>query len=196
MFNFFKKDDKENKKLWQQFKGKKNTEDILIEKAKALAPVIIGLSVTESRKLKKYYELKNVPDDKLKELSYELIPLYIHCADRIAFQYLEPEQRKMFIITLFTEVRKELSSVCESEKDAIQFTLTFTDLYFDRQEEYSKYETSADKDNGDKNNLFMQFSMRGAGMLGHKMDIRIVVYVFVTVSSTLLAFQLPELFQE
>ena len=94
MFNFFKKDDKKPKKLWQQFKGKKNTEDLLVEKAKALAPVIIGLSVTGSQKLEKYHELKNVSDDKVKELSYELIPFYIHCADRIAFQYFEPEQRK------------------------------------------------------------------------------------------------------
>ena len=196
MFNFFKKDDRKAKKLWQQFKGKKNTEDVLIEKAKALAPVIIGLSVTESQKLKKYHELKNVPDDKLKELSYELIPLYIHCADRIAFQYLEPEQRKKFIITLFTEVRKELSIVCKSANDAIQFTSTFTDTYFDRQEEYSKYEMSADEDSGNKNNLFMQFSMKSASMLEYEMDMRIVMYIFMTVSSSLSAFQLPELFQE
>jgi len=94
MFNFFKKDDEKPKKLWQQFKGKKNTEDLLVEKAKALAPVIIGLSVTGSQKLEKYHELKNVSDDKVKELSYELIPFYIHCADIIAFQYFEPEQRK------------------------------------------------------------------------------------------------------
>jgi len=196
MFNFFKKDDKKPKKLWQQFKGKKNTEDLLVEKAKALAPVIIGLSVTGSQKLKKYHELKNVSDDKVKELSYELIPFYIHCADRIAFQYFEPEQRKKFIIALFTEIRGDLSSVCENKNDAIQIMSTFTDTYFNRQEEYSKYEMSVDKDNGHKNDLFMGFSIKTAHMLGYEMDMRIVMYIFMTVSSSLSAFQLPELFQE
>jgi hypothetical protein len=196
MFNFLKKDDKKPKKLWQQFKGRKNTEDILVEKAKALAPVIIGLSATESQKLKKYHELKNVSDDKLKELSYELIPFYIHCADRIAFQYFEPGQRKKFVIALFTEIRKELSSVCGSEKDAIQFKSTFTDTFFNRQEEYSKYEMSPDKDSGNKDGLLMNFSMKATDILGYKTDMRIVMYIFMTISSSLSTFQLPELFQD
>jgi len=73
---------------------------------------------------------------------------------------------------------------------------TFTDTYFNRQEEYSKYEMSVDKDNGHKNDLFMGFSIKTAHMLGYEMDMRIVMYIFMTVSSSLSAFQLPELFQE
>ncbi len=196
MFKFFKKDKKSSKKLWQQFKGKCNTDNVLIDKAKSLAPIIIGLAVKESQELKKYQELKKVTDDKFKEVSFEMIPFYIHYADRVAFQYLKSEQRKKFVIALFTEIREQLSSVCKNENDAVQFKATFTDTYFNRQEEYSKYKLPINKKEKDKENLFWQFNRKIASILGDETDIRIMTYIQMIVLSSLSVFQLPELFQE
>lgn len=196
MFRFFKKNNTEVKKLWQQFKGKKNTENVLFEKAKSLSPIIIAFSVEGPRDLRKYNELKQVVDRKFQEVSSEMIPFYIHCADRVAFQYLDPEQRKKFIVALFTAIRQELAAGCENKDDAIQLYKNFTDTYFDRQEEYSKYKMSADKNEGYRDYLFWEFSRKCANILGDENDPRVITYILATVTSSLSAFQLPEFFQE
>lgn len=41
MFNFFKKDKPEEPDLWKSFRGRRNSNDVLAEKAKLLAAVIV-----------------------------------------------------------------------------------------------------------------------------------------------------------
>jgi hypothetical protein len=55
---------------------------------------------------------------------------------------------------------------------------------------------SPDKDSGNKDGLLMNFSMKATDILGYKTDMRIVMYIFMTISSSLSTFQLPELFQD
>lgn len=200
MFNFFKKDKKQTqKKLWQQFRGQKNSDDILIKKAKELAPVIIAFAAGDttqlSKELKRYDDLKNAMNDKFHEISYEMVLFYSHLIDRVASLYLEDEKRKIFITNFFIEIRNQFISACDNEDDAVQCLLTFTDDYFDRQEEYKKYTMSADKDKGYKDYLIWEFGVKIGKILGSETDIIIITHVQQAVS-LLNAVQLPELFQE
>ncbi len=70
------KREKEAEKLWSRFQGMTNTDYILVEKAKALAPLLVGL-ISENTKslfeqLKKDKERKNI-DEKFGEVFFEMV---------------------------------------------------------------------------------------------------------------------------
>lgn len=197
MFNFFKIDKPPEKLLWQQFKGKKNTEEILFDKAKSVAPFVVHMITEDSKllfqKIKKTE--KNKKDDKFDEVFFEMALFYLHFVDRIAFQYLEVKQRNIFVDTLFVEVRELLSHVYESEIDATQFRSSFGEAYNDRQNEYGQYKKLfAEKDEGTGGTLFWEFGKRLARVLSSDKDILVKMYIQTRIY-TLAALQLPELFK-
>lgn len=125
MFNFLKKYKPGEEKLWQQFRGKGNSKDILIEKAKTLAPIIIKLSVDcTEQTLKALKETKNLSkkyanvDDKFEEVTFEILLLHLHFIDRIAFQHLGPESRNTFMDAVLIEIKKQLSHLYAIGKDS------------------------------------------------------------------------------
>jgi len=198
MFNFFKKDKQQNKKLWEQFKNKGNNSNILVEKAKAITPFVIGFAIEDTKRL--FEELEKDKerkiDNKFGEVLFEMVLFYLHFIDRTAFQYLKVEQRNTFIDALFIEIREQLSRIHESGIEATQFRSGFGEAYNARQIEYGKYKKMfAEKDEGTKDTLFWEFGKKIAGVLGNEMDIMVIMYVQMIIYS-LTALQLPELFQE
>lgn len=223
MFNFFKKHKLGKEKLWQQFRGKGNSKDILIEKAKALAPIIIILSVdTTEQTLQTLKELKKTKilnekytnvNDKFEEVTFEILLLHLHFIDRIAFQHLGLEPRNTFMDAVLREIRKQLSDLYEIGKDSIDLNTRYHliylrkmiyclyDAYNDRQIEYSKYKKvfARENDKGMKDTLSWEFGKKIAKILGDEWNPAVILTFAMCVQSVLYAFetlQLPELFQE
>ena len=202
MFDFLKKDKSQpapEKKLWQQFQGKGNSDEILIEKAKAVSPFVVTLVIEDTKSLFQQLEKdkeRKVDRDKFGAVFLEMALFYLHFVDRIAFQYLGAERRNIFIDALFVEIKEALSRIHESGIDAMQFRSTFGDAYNERQVEYGKYKKLfAEKDEGTKDTLFWEFGKKIAGIFGSEMDIIVIMYV-TTIVYSLTALQLPELFKE
>lgn len=186
----------EEKKMWQRFKGKGNTDDILTEKARGLSALVYGFAKENAKDL--MGEFKNVDGEtvhKFMDVLYEVLIFYIHFADRLAFQHLGPEQRNTFINVLFQEIKELLFGSLGD--DALAFILkdSFRDLHNKRQAEYSNHERMFPEKNEDLNvALLWDLGKKIANILESEMSLRITTRTQLMLLS-LKALQLPELFE-
>lgn len=200
MFDFFKKNKEKEKKLWQKFESKKNTEDVLIEKAKALAPIII-LSISEDLKLLSKTLKKNMDilyGNKFNEIIYEMTLFYLHLVDRVAFQYLNVNQRNIFADTLFINIREILSGAYESETTQTQFRSLFSKVYDERQNEYAQYKKLfAENNEGTNGTLYWEFGKKIAGILDLETKEKLLaIFQIQWIQNSISVLQLPVLFKE
>ncbi len=211
-------------KLWNRFKGMVNTDEVLIEKAKALAPLLVDLisEYTKSlfEELKKEKERK-IDDEKIGEVFFEMALFNRHYVDRIAFQYLGAEKRNVFMDALVIGFGDDLlghneigiDGKCmmhrshylphdllghnESSIDVAQFRYSITETYRERQQEYAKYKRSVPEKNvSAKDTLFWEFGKKTAGILGLEMDAFVIMRIYMQTFTKYKFLELPELFSE
>ncbi len=190
---------KQEKNIWKEFEGKTNTDEVLIQKARMLAPILVYTAVEDTKLLfekLKEDEPHRVSEDKFDDVCLEIILFNIHLSDRFAFMCLASKKRNTFIDNLFLEVRENLSRECKSGIDAEYFRNTFAETYNIRQLEYGKCEIMLpEKDEGVRDTLSWEFGKKIAGVLGFEMDVFIITYVSSLVVSSAEIFDLPSLFR-
>lgn len=181
-------------KLWTQFQDKENSNETLIKKAKALAPLIISL--VDKNTVSTFKQLEQNNKQKLSsatmgEVHLEMIIFCIHFIDRVAFQYLGAELRGIFCDTLFVE----LMNLSTPKSDVATFRSIFSSLCNKRTMEYSKYKKIFSEENELPNDtLLWEFGKKIAETLGFENNITIIMSVYTIVFSSLITLHLPELF--
>ncbi|MCZ7398256.1 MAG: hypothetical protein O8C62_01015 [Candidatus Methanoperedens sp.] len=184
-------------KLWSPFKGMVNTDEVLIEKAKALALFLFGPISDETKSL--FEELKKdkerkIDEKKFGEVFIEMLLFNLHYVDRSAFSHLGAEKRNVFMDALVIEFSEVLSRSYENE--AAQFSSSFAEAYEERQEEYSKYKKSfPEKNEGAKNTLFWEFGKKILGVLGLENNVWLNMYVIKITFTKYELLELSELFR-
>lgn len=202
-------------KLWNRFKGMVNTDEVLIEKAKALAPLLVDLISEDTKslfeELKKEKERK-IDDEKIGEVFFEMALFNRHYVDRIAFQYLGAEKRNVFMDALVIDFGDDLLGQMhrshylphvllgqnESGIDEAQFRFSLTEKYRKRQQEYAEYNKRSvpEKNESAKDTLFWEFGKKTAGVLGLEMDAFLIMRIYMQTFTKYKFLELPELFSE
>lgn len=192
--------EQKSEKIWKQFKGQSNTDEILVEKARALAPLLTFLSNENAKFL--FEKLKeedktSIGNDKFGEILFEIVIFYLHFIDRLSLQHLGIEKRKIFMDALFLKVREVLSKVEEDSYATTQFYTDFETAYHKRQLEYAEYKKMfPEKDEGTKDTLFWEFGKKIARIIDSETNLPIILYVQTDVVSSVEVLKLPELFNE
>lgn len=184
--------------LWKSFYGKGNSNEILKIKAELLATVMVDWARTGTLKLiehlEKYADNKKV-SGKFSEIFLESVILYVHFADRIAFQFLKNEQRDFFMNVLMNKIDNIFSESQQNELQKARLNSVVTDIYNERQNEYSDYKISTSKDERLGGTLFWEFSKKIANIIGSE-DIITMFQAQACIVGSLKFLQLPELFKE
>ncbi|MBT7558201.1 hypothetical protein HN615_14960 [Candidatus Woesearchaeota archaeon] len=141
---------------WKEFDKLENTDDVIIKKAKGLAPVFIYIvpniidafehSLKEGhmgdKKLLEKYKEKEL------EISMQFLMLLFHWTDRMSFALLKNEKRNIFINTLLAETKGLYSKAIEGGIEIELFRDTFNKNYDDFQDKYGKFKLYAEKEEG------------------------------------------------
>lgn len=199
MFNFFKKDKPEEQDLWKSFRGRGNSDAVLAEKAKILSAIMVDWARTGTLQLIEHLEKdakdKN-PKDKFAEVFMEVVILYIHFADRMAFQLLETPQRDFFMDALMDEVTDIFSESQPTKQEKVQFSAIIGNIYNERQNEYGNYKMEAAENEGLGGTLFWEFSKKIADIFGFEKDIITMTQAQIFLVGGLKFLQLPKLFEK
>lgn len=199
MFSLFKKTEPKEEDLWKHFHGRGNSNDILTEKAKVLAAIIVDWSRTGALQLIEQLEKDakdKKPNEKFSEIFLEAIILYVHFTDRIAFQLLETEQRDFFIDALMAEVIDILTEAQPTAEKKALFGSIVGDMYNERQVEYSKYKMAAAENEGLGGTLFWEFGKKVSSLIGFEQDAITTFQVQICIVGGLKFLQLPKLFEK
>lgn len=197
MFGLFKKKEESLANHWQQFEGKGNTDEVLIEKAKLLAVVLVDWTHTGTKHIIDSLQKDLTRDLKLEfgQVFFETILFYLHYTDRLAFGYLSTEQRGTFIDALVEAMADVLDEAHPSGQEKADFRLMFREMYNERQIEYGKYKLAAEKEEGLANTLFWEFEKRIIKMLGFEQDAIAMMSVHINITTALKYLAIPVLFQ-
>lgn len=199
MFDHSKKKEAEEQDLWKNFHGRGNSNDILAEKAKILAAVILDWARTGTLELIKHQQKDKGgenSEEKFAEVFLESVILYVHFTDRIAFQLLETPQRNYFMDALIKEVTNIFSESQSTQIQKTQLNLTINNLYNKRQIEYGNYKISAAEHEGLGGTLFWEFDKKIANIFGFADDIITITQTQACIISGLKFIQLPKLFEK
>lgn len=167
---------KEVEKSWIGFRGAINTDEVLIEKAKALALVLVALIHESTKSL--FEELKKdkgikIEDRKFVEVFFESALFYLSVIDRVAFKTLGADKGSVFAKALFIEFSESLAKTYESDVESARFRSAFEENYTMRRQEYAGYKKLF-PDKNDKNmndTLLGKFGKQIVEVLGSKKDI-------------------------
>lgn len=166
-------------KTWlSMFGGKSNTEEVLRQKAEALAQLAIADGDGGRELISK---LGNVPQDGQQgdHGFNETVMLTLHFADRMSYQLL-PEPQRIF----FTDALLESTLVALANKSNVpvesagfeELSKGFITTFNVRQDEYGNYRIM-DDGKGAKDTLFWEFGKKFAHALGSDMDVAIIIPV-------------------
>lgn len=181
--------------FWEQFKGKKNTENILTQKASFLAPLIIDQAIKNSCSMST--EFNKDLDNNSEKIIFELLLFYLHLIDRITSQYLQINQRGFFIQTLILEIEKLFSKTYKNKEDVTNFCSVFEKSYNERQVEYGQYKMPTGKDGDIKDTLFWEFGKKIADITKSDTTLLVVImYVQTITIDSVSSFKIPNLFNE
>ncbi len=199
MFNFKKKNKASDSQLWVKFKDRKNTTDVLVEKGKILAPFAIDLMGNNTnllfQQIKKDQRSRNT-EGKSGEVFFEIVLFYTHFIDRQAFQFLNQEQRYIFMYAFIEESRSLLNQTFYKDTEEEEFQNYYNSLWEQRQIEYGQYKSiMAENDQGFAGTLFWEFGKKIAKILDSENDIVIIMYV-QTILGAVTILQIPELLKE
>lgn len=199
MFGFFKKKSQVPENLWHQFEGRGNSDEVLREKAKLFAHVLIDWVQEGTRNLvERVYKDSPIakPENIFGQVFFETIIFCLHYTDRIAFGLLETQQRDIFMNALVAQTEELLLEAQPDEKSKQNTRTLFSVLYSANQEEYQKYKLVAGKDEGFKGTLFWEFEAKIARMLGFDKDMIVVMDVHINVSTLLTHLQIQNLLEK
>lgn len=120
-------------RLWAQFEKKQNDRATLVEKARAIAPVIVQSSSNHAELLQK----RVLQDHDIGRLFFESQILDLHLMDKLAFASLGAEKRKWFMDALYDEVISLMSNFGEKESEIQEMREAFAKMYGQRFQEYA-----------------------------------------------------------
>lgn len=136
-------------------------------------------------------KVKSISDEKLSQFLFEILYLFLHVADRTAFNKLNEEQRNIFIDRLQENVVKE---ICKNGTEAE--CKSFPAELNDRHRHYSQYKKLMTKtDEGTKDSLAANFSYQMSKLLIGKDELLISLPLQIAVSNYIIGFKLPELLE-
>ena len=199
MFNFFKKDKPEEHDHWESYHGGGNSNEVLAEKAKILAVIIVDWVRTGTLQLIECIEedaKDKKPKEKFAEIFLESVVLYVHVADRIAFQLLKTEQRDFFMDSLMDEFADFCSEIKPTQEGKAKLTSIVRDMYNERQVEYGNYTMAPTENEGRRGTLFWEFSKKIADIVEFEKDVSTMIQVKICIVGPLEFLQLPKLFEE
>lgn len=128
---------------WEEFAGKKNTENTVLKKASALARIMSSILPSAIKEMQQALISENdtIVDDKVWWTVYYDYLLYtIHIADREAFNYLKKTKRHIFIEQLLKEVIEKCLKDFDNNSTANQFRNNFAHNFLLFQKEFSSYQ--------------------------------------------------------
>lgn len=191
--------DTQEQGLWQRFKGKGNTEDVLNEKAKMLAAAVMDFSHMGVSRLIEYFtkdKKANLSKDQIEEVLFESIIFYLHFVDRTAFQSLKVEQRNFFMNIFVNDVINIFLEDKQDKEQKLQLNDIIHDTYNERQIEYGNYKKLVPEDSKFGGTLFWEFSKKIANVLGFKDDPWAMAEIQTYLIGSLKILQLENLFKE
>lgn len=153
------------------------TDEVLIEKARALAPALIGLARAGVDSLFKQLR-KEVAVDIRGVVYLEMVIFYLHLVSRFALQFLGAEKRSTFVDVLLIEVRELLSRTFESGLEAEPFRNGFATPWNAREIEYGNYKFFPEKGEPSKDTLFWEFPKKIAAMVGSENNALVILHVY------------------
>lgn len=186
------------KKIWGQFQGKEDTNDVLFEKAKALTmPLVIVVKENTNElllEISKHLHIK-FKDDFGGELVIEMMFFFLHLIDRVAFKFLGQDKRDAFVNALFEEALNFYSRPHPDKVAPDGFSGMFVTMFNERQKEYWKYKKWFPEENErTKDTLFWEFGKKFAHICGLKMNVIPILLIQFYTFNSIKAFKLPELF--
>lgn len=210
MFGIRKKN-KPASKMWGEFYGKNNSDDVIKNKASASAPIFVELSHASRNSLKEYFDqatqsedvaedllkiLNNITPQKWNNIMFEYLFLYINVTDRQAFHYLGETQRAKFMDSLFLDIIESLKKGF-SKRDIIPFATEqlLIEVYNERQHNYSHYESLIpEKDESPQDTVFWEFGKFIAKIIsGEPNDVRIVLPAMNIAIENYFSIEIPQL---
>ena len=170
---------KKEETIWEYYQGKENTDEVLIEKAQYLAPLLVGgiLGDVDSY-IKSLQEKENIKIDYVTSgmLILEMFCLNIHLSYRAASDYLSTEKRNTFIKELYLESREILTKEMRIKDgpETPKFLALCDTIYIQRHEEYQKHEyenLSVEEKYGVKDTFYRAFGEKIADLFDLKVDL-------------------------
>jgi hypothetical protein len=192
MNDFFKKG------IWLEFKGQKNTDDVIKLKSYKLSYYLVYLSAKATEKLFENAEIK-LEESRYHEIFVEVSIFYLHFVDRVAFQYLEKKTKEFFMDNLFIELSKRiLDSFKESPQSQLIFNSLFINMSNERQIEYGKYKNILpEKDENMRDSLFWEFGKKICSILKKEEDLHLMMLIQIYLTKPLIeVLNVPDLLKE
>ncbi len=132
---------------WEDFVGKKNTRDVVERKAFALSSAmssLLGHAIDIMRKTILTGSDFEVDEEKWWTIYYDFLIFLIHISDREAFEFLDKNQRTLFIESLLNKVIETCSSDFVNNS-VNQFKQKFLHNFILFQDEFASYERGKTK---------------------------------------------------
>jgi hypothetical protein len=187
------------KNIWRQFQGKENTNDVLSEKAMALStPLVLVAKENTNELLSEIGKQSNIKfkDDFGGELVLEMTFFFLHIIDRVAYKYIGPEKRSIFISTLLAEVLRCYSNPYPGKTAPEGYSDMIMSMYNERQKEYWKHEKwFPEEKEGTKDTLFWEFAKNFTDICRLNMNVAVMMTIQSYTFSSIKAFNLPGLFR-
>lgn len=192
--------------LWKEFDHSKNTDKILVLKAKALSGAVYDISITITKLLiddaksnkdfQKTLSEKEI-NDNFEDYFDNMFFLFMHITDRIAFGILGKEKRGLFIDALFLELREKLSKQVEGGLESARFREDFGNKWNAFQNEYGSYKLLPEKDEPYGNTVFWEFCKRIVSILkGKEPDILLMMVFTEYTTKGYVWLNIPQLLQD
>ncbi len=165
--------------LWQEFRGRGNSNEILAEKAELLSTLILDCSLRDANQMKENCRSMcevELTEHQAFEALLEFNFFYLHYADRIAFATLEDHSREYFIDALVERNKKVLLGLYDDSVDRVQLEASYVTTYNHRQSTYGECEyVYPEKDEGFRGTLYWEFSKLVSEKVGLKNDAGIIM---------------------
>lgn len=184
-----------NSLKWEEFYGKKNTDETLVEKSFALAKTFSYVLKGDVDYLQKIineldFQVKN---EKWWDVYYDFMLFMTHLSDREAFILLEAPQRTLFIESLLKKEIEILSAEID-KKQVEQFKKKFFRNFVLFQKEFSEYKQG--KTTYLRQNLNYMFAERIAKRIGGEESAVLISNVFTVTVAAEIFLNIPQIIKE
>ena len=165
--------------MWEYFKGKENTDQILKEKGENLAHMLVGgingavYAFLEELKDNKNIELNK---DASAALIYEMVYLSLHLTARVTLEVFSDKKAKIFLESLYLKSREILANEfsIKDRNKVRQFNTIFDDTYVQRDNEYIRHgleSPSPEEAWGEKHTLYQTFGKISMDLIDLRVDL-------------------------
>lgn len=195
--------DKTTNNIWEEYSNLDNSNENLVRKSELLTPFIVYLGTNYDESLIKIFKSSKKPNKKIidniekkkGDLRLKYTFLMLHLADRLAFQYLNEEQRTIFVDNLVENVFTDIvnNSISDKSNKAV-LKLSLGSIWNEFQNNYGKYkQIIADKDESFKDTLLWEFSKDISSLILNKPDLAISMGTTSMITNDLISLQIQNL---